>query len=87
MGSVEEEKLALKNHHFDLANLIKDVELIATSTIDNLERVYMCLRVRDKWKMEGRFSKKKATGIWKAEYKYLISSIERSIEELKVIIE
>lgn len=28
MGSIEEEKYMLKVHHFDLANLIKDSELI-----------------------------------------------------------
>jgi len=29
----------LKIHHFDLANLIKDVEVHAMATRDNLERV------------------------------------------------
>jgi hypothetical protein len=28
MASIEEEKYQLKIHHFDLGNLIKDVELI-----------------------------------------------------------
>jgi hypothetical protein len=36
MQAIHEEKTLLKIHFMDLMNLIKDVELIATSTITNL---------------------------------------------------
>lgn len=88
MGTIEEEKYMLKIHHFDLANLIKDSELIGTSTMENMDRVFRRLEIRDKWHAEGpkKYTVSRIGKIWKAEFKYLISNLERSITELDDII-
>lgn len=51
-----------------------------------MDRVYRRLGVRQKWKDEGKLSVSRIGKVWKAEFKYLISNLTRSIEELNLII-
>lgn len=76
----------LKMHHLDLANLIKDVELIAVSTVDNLSRVFSKLGVRSRYIKADKYTPTRSGKIWKAEMKYLISGLERSLDKLKAIV-
>ena len=46
---IEEQKRDLKIHHFELANLIKDVNVHASGTHDNLDRVMRKLFLRQKY--------------------------------------
>lgn len=51
-----------------------------------MDRVYKRLGVRDKWKGQGKLTPSRIGKVWKAEFKYLVSNLERSIEELTDII-
>jgi hypothetical protein len=62
----------LKIHHFDLANAIKDVELLATTTKDNIRRSVRKLDLRKSY-MDGSKGKPLTPSldvkIWKYEIK------------------
>jgi len=59
----------LKIHHFTLSNTIKDVELLATATKDNLRRSFRKLDLRKKYSDENRLSVNTDEKIWKYEVK------------------
>jgi hypothetical protein len=44
----------LKVHHFTLADIIKDVELMATTTHDGLERSIKYLGLRERYELGGK---------------------------------
>ena len=60
----------LKVHHFDLANAIKDVELLATTTKDNLRRSIKKLALRKRYLEGDRLKPSTDAKIWKYEVKY-----------------
>jgi len=60
----------LKIHHFDLANSIKDVELLATTTKDNLRRSIKKLALRKRYLEGDRLKPSTDAKIWKYEVKY-----------------
>lgn len=76
----------MKIHFFNIAGLIKDVELLGQSTIDNLDKIQRRVNVREKWKTQGKLTYKRLGNVWKNEMKYLISSLERSLDRLNNII-
>jgi hypothetical protein len=51
-----------------------------------MDRVYRRLGVRQKWEDDGKLTPSRIGKVWKAEYKYLVSNLTRSIEELNLII-
>jgi len=79
-------KRELKIHHFDLANLIKDVSEQARGTKINLERALSKLFLRDKYKNAGRMTPKVDAKIWTYEVKTLVADLEYSKAQLDPII-
>lgn len=77
----------LKLHHYDLLNTIKDVELIAQSTKDNLKRAVRKLNLRKRFKDADRLKASTDEKIWQYEIKYqiqnLTSSQNRCLEVIK----
>jgi len=69
-------KNKLKIHHLDLSNIIKDGELIASSTQTNLKRTQRVLVLRDKYKDAKQLDARKETMLWTLEIKRLIADIE-----------
>lgn len=69
----------LKVHHFDLMNTIKDVELLAQSTMDNLSRSVKKLNLRKKYLDQDRLKASTDEKIWKYEIKYQISDLTNSM--------
>jgi len=69
-GVVTKLRQDLKVHHFDLANAIKDVELLATTTKDNLRRSIKKLALRKRYLEGDRLKPSTDAKIWKYEVKY-----------------
>lgn len=65
----------LKIHHVDLANQIKDVELMAQTTKDNLRRSVRKLNLRKRYEGEGRLSPTMDVKIWKYEIKTQLADL------------
>lgn len=59
----------LKIHHFTLSNTIKDVELLAASTKQNLRRSIRKLNLRAKYLDNGKITPTFDAKIWKYEVK------------------
>lgn len=79
-------KRELKQHHFDLSGLIKDVDVHATSTHDNLERVKRKLFLRQKYAGTNRWSPKADMKVWQYEVATLIDDLQFSSDKLVPII-
>jgi len=77
-------KTQLKQHHLDLANLIKDVNVHAEGTKDNLHRVKSKLFLRKKY--EKKLTARQDVKIWQYETKTLIADLEYSSKKLDPII-
>jgi len=78
-------KRELKLHHFDLANLIKDVNVHASGTHDNLDRVKRKLFLRQKY--AARLTPRQDVKIWQYETKTLIADLKYSSDALGPIIQ
>jgi len=76
----------LKIHHFDLMNTIKDVELLATSTKDNLRRSIRKLDLRKKYQDGSGLKANTDAKIWKYEIKTQLSDLVNSQEKCNKII-
>lgn len=78
----------LKIHHFDLGNAIKDVELLAQTTKDNLNRSIKKLNLRKKYEEKGTLASKPNTEIkiWKYEIKYQSQDLATSLEKCNLIV-
>lgn len=78
----------LKVHHFDLGNAIKDVELLAQTTKDNLRRSVKKLELRKKYEENGKIVAKPNLDvkIWKYEIKYQTQDLEQSLEKCDAIV-
>jgi hypothetical protein len=57
-------KRELKQHHFDLSGLIKDVDVHATSTKDNVDRARRKLFLRKKYAGTSKWSPKADLRVW-----------------------
>jgi len=79
----------LKLHHFDLANAIKDTELLAQTTKDNLNRSVRKLNLRQKY-ADGEKSRPLTPTmdlkIWKLEIKYQSSDLGQSLDTCNKIV-
>jgi hypothetical protein len=62
-------KQTLKLHHFTLSNTIKDVELLAKSTKNNLRRSIRKLNLRKKYTDADKLKASTDRKIWKYEIK------------------
>ena len=60
----------LKIHHFDLVAAVKDVELLASTTKDNLANSVKRLNLRKKYLDDGRLKPNTDAKIWKYQVKY-----------------
>jgi hypothetical protein len=78
-GTVTKLRQDLKVHHFDLANAIKDVELLAQTTKDNLRRSIKKLHLRKKYLDGDRLKPSTDAKIWKYEVKYQNSDLLQSL--------
>jgi DNA repair ATPase RecN len=76
----------LKVHHFDLANQIKDVELMAQTTKDNLRRSVRKLNLRKKYEGTPKLSPSFDVKIWKYEIKTQLSDLQTQLEKANAII-
>lgn len=76
----------LKVHHFDLMNTIKDVELLATSTKDNLRRAIRKLDLRKKYIAGDGLNANTDAKIWKYEIKTQINNLTNSQEKCNRIV-
>jgi hypothetical protein len=76
----------LKIHHFELMNTIKDVELLAQSTKDNLRRSFRKLDLRKKYIEGDGLSPNTDEKIWKYEVKSQIADLTNSMERCNEIV-
>lgn len=76
----------LKIHHFDLGNQIKDVELLASMTKDNLRRSIRKLALREKYLEGNKLKPSTDAKIWKYECKSQISDLGISLEKCNAIV-
>jgi hypothetical protein len=88
-GIVTKLRQDLKLHHFDLANAIKDTELLAQTTKDNLRRSMRKLKLRKDY-ADGKKSKPLKPlmdlKIWKLEIKYQSSDLGQSLDTCNKIV-
>ena len=85
-GVVSKLRQDLKIHHFDLANAIKDVELLATTTRDNLGRSMRKLNLRKRYEEKGRLKPSTDAKIWKYEIRYQEQDLTQSLEKCNGIV-
>jgi len=85
-GTVTKLRQDLKVHHFDLANAIKDVELLAQTTKDNLRRSIKKLNLRKKYLDGDKLKPSTDAKIWKYEVKYQNSDLLQSLEKCNAIV-
>lgn len=76
----------LKVHHFDLGNQIKDVELMATTTKDNLRRSFKKLELRKRYLGSDRLKPVTDAKIWKFEIKNQQNDLATQLEKANAII-
>ena len=67
----------LKVHHFDLSNAIKDVELTAQSTRDNMSRTIRKMKLRARYVKAKKLKDSTDAKIWKYAFRYMKSDLER----------
>jgi len=72
-------------HHYDMGNIIKDVELMASTVKTNLKKPLDKLKFRDSIKGTKTLTVSTDAKIWKMVIKYQILDINRSIEICKDI--
>ena len=80
-AKVTKHRQDLKVHHFDLANIIKDVELLAQSTKDNIGRSVRKLNLRKKYDDKGKLTPSFDAKIWKYEVKNQVSDLTNQFEK------
>jgi hypothetical protein len=85
-GIVTKLRQDLKIHHFDLANSIKDVELLAQTTKDNLRRSIKKLNLRKKYLDGDKLKPSTDAKIWKYEVKYQNSDLQQSLDKCNAIV-
>lgn len=76
----------MKIHHFSLSNNIKDVELLADTTKNNLRRSIRKLDLRADYRAEGRLKPNTDAKIWKYEVKSQIADLTVSLERCNEIV-
>lgn len=76
----------LKIHHFELSNAIKDVELLADTTKNNLRRSIRKLNLRKKYLTEDRLKPNTDAKIWKYEVKSQIADLTVSYDRCTAIV-
>lgn len=76
----------LKLHHFDLSNQIKEVELLAQTTLDNIGRSVRKLNLRKKYELNGRMTPTFDVKIWKLEVRNQKNDLETQLAQCKKII-
>jgi len=76
----------LKIHHFDLANQIKDVELLAQTTKDNIRRSVRKLQLRKKYLDNGKMKPTFDVKIWKYEIKCQNNDLATQLEKCNAIV-
>jgi DNA repair ATPase RecN len=76
----------LKVHHFDLANQIKDVELMAQTTKDNLRRSVRKLNLRKKYEGTPKLSPSFDVCSTKYEIKTQLADLQTQLEKANAII-
>lgn len=79
-------RLKLKIHHHELADIIKEVELLAANTKSGLRKVERKLNLRDKYIDRDMLTPKRDVRIWKLECKYLGQSLGKSITRVDEIL-
>lgn len=77
----------LKIHHYELSNLIKDVDNLAAGTYDSLEKSIRKLKLRQKYEIGSKLYPELDEKIWKYEIKYNVDQITVSQEKCLIIIE
>lgn len=77
---------ALKLHHFDLGNQIKDVNLLAQTTKDGIGRAVRKLNLRKKYEGNGKLTPTFDVKIWKYEIKTQNSELAEQIKKGRAII-
>lgn len=85
-GVVTKLRQDLKIHHFDLSNAIKDVELLATTTKDNLRRSIRKLDLRKKYLDGDRLKPNTDAKIWKYECKSQVADLGMSLDKCNAIV-
>jgi hypothetical protein len=78
----------LKDHHFDLGTQIKDVEMMSTTTKDNIDRPVRKLNLRKKYKERnnGKVPPNKDAMIWKYEIRQMEGSIKKQLAKIKIVL-
>jgi hypothetical protein len=77
----------LRDHHFDLGEQIKDVEMMATTTMDNAHLPIRKLNLRKKYEArDGKVKPNMEAKIWKYEINKIAGSIEKQLVKIKVIL-
>jgi N-methylhydantoinase B/oxoprolinase/acetone carboxylase alpha subunit len=76
----------LKIHHFELSNITKNVELLASSTKQNLRRSIRKLQLREKYENSDRLTPETDVKIWKYEIKSQIYDLTYSMEKCSNIV-
>jgi hypothetical protein len=77
----------LKIHHLNLANTVKEVELLATTTKNNISRSVKRLNLRKRYLgTPGKLTPLIDAKIWKYEVKYQESDLETQIEKCDLIV-
>lgn len=76
----------MKIHHFDLSNAIKDVELLADTTKNNLRRSIRKLQLRKKYLDEDRLKPLTDAKIWKYECKSQVADLTVSLEKCDALV-
>jgi hypothetical protein len=76
----------LKIHHFDLANAIKDTELLAVTTQGNLNRSIRKLNLRKRYVEGDKLKPTTDAKIWKYEVRYQEDDLKQSLEKCNLIV-
>jgi len=86
VATVQHERMKLKIHHIDLANVIKDVELLASSTKSGLNRGKRKLELRARKFPEGKaYNPSWDKKLWRYEIKTQIADLDRSLDKCELI--
>lgn len=85
-GIVTQLRQDLVLHHHDLANAIKDVDLLAMTTSDNLGRSIRKLNLRKRYIEGDKLKPLTDAKIWKFEIKYQQNDLKVSLEKCDAIV-
>jgi phage host-nuclease inhibitor protein Gam len=87
-GIVAKLRQDLKLHHFDLANIIQDISLLADTTANDAHKTIRTLGLRNKLLKKGslRASPEKDLKIWSMAIKSQVQSLEASVAKADLII-